>query len=71
MLVPLDIRRVRLALALASVVAASSAGIGAGAFPALAQTGDETTVVTETEFVPTETVATEEAPPVVVRRRSS
>ena len=62
--VPLHIRRARLALALASVVAVSSTAIGAGVFPALAQ-GDETTVVTETEFVPTETVATEEAPPVV------
>lgn len=58
-----SIRRMRgLAVALASVVAFSSTALGAGAFPALAQPVDETTVV-ETPSAPTEEVVTE-APPV-------
>jgi hypothetical protein len=68
---PTRVRRIRgLTVALASVVAVSSTAFGAGAFPALAQPGYETTVVTEPEYAPTEEVVTEappayEAPPVV------
>ena len=63
MLVPLGIWRARgVAILLASGTAISLIALSAGASPALAEPLTETTVPTETEYVPTEEVITEVPP---------
>ena len=74
MLVPLGIWRVRgVATVLASGTAISLIALSAGVSPALAEPLTETTLPTETEYVPTEEVITEvptadEVPPQIVQR---